>query len=100
MMCGLDALQASLVAMLCFCRGSALRFFGRTGLARWRIAAIMVKGGHDHGNAAMPAMPGSALIVIESELVLRGLKAILDRLPMNLRPRPAFRWMLPLGTKW
>jgi hypothetical protein len=54
---------------------------------------------HDHGNVAMPAMPGSALIVIESELVFRGLKAILDR-PPDLRPRPAFRWMLLLGTKW
>jgi hypothetical protein len=28
-------------------------------------------------------MPGSALIVIESELVFRGLKAILDRSPMT-----------------
>jgi hypothetical protein len=27
----------------CVCRGSALRFFGGGGLARWRIAAIMAK---------------------------------------------------------
>src|SRR5882724_5192089 len=29
-----------------------------------------------------PAMPGSALVVIESELILRGLETILDRPPM------------------
>ena len=40
------------------------------------------EGEHDHGNVAMPAMPGSALVVIESELVLRGLKTVLDRPPM------------------
>jgi hypothetical protein len=32
----------------------------------------------------MPTMPGSALVVIEPELVLRGLKTILDRPPMTL----------------
>ena len=30
----------------------------------------------------MPAMPGSALVVIETKLVLRSLKAVLDRPPM------------------
>src|SRR5437016_9297266 len=34
---------------------------------------------HHHRNVAMPAMPGSALIVIEPELVFGGLKTILDR---------------------
>ena len=37
------------------------------------------EGEHDHGNVTMPAMPGSALVVIESELVLGGLKTVLDR---------------------
>lgn len=37
------------------------------------------EGEHGHGNVAMPAMPGSALIVIEPELVFGGLKAVLDR---------------------
>jgi len=32
----------------------------------------------------MPAMPGSALVVIESELIFRGLKTILDRPPIGL----------------
>src|SRR5471032_1448873 len=37
------------------------------------------EGEHHQGNVAMPAMPGSALVVIEPELVFRGLKTILDR---------------------
>jgi len=36
------------------------------------------EGEHHHGNVAMPAMPGSALVVIEPELVFRSLKAVLD----------------------
>ena len=37
------------------------------------------EGEHHQGNVAMPSMPGSALVVIEPELVFRGLKAVLDR---------------------
>ena len=40
------------------------------------------EGEHHQGNVAVPAMPGSALVVIETELVLRRLKAVLDRPPM------------------
>ena len=40
------------------------------------------EGEHHHGNVAMPAMPGSALVVIEPELVLGGLKTVLDGPPM------------------
>ena len=40
------------------------------------------EGEHHQGNMAMPPMPGSALVVIESELVFRGLKTVLDRPPM------------------
>ena len=40
------------------------------------------EGEHHKRNVAMPAMPGSALVVIESELVLGGLKTVLDRPPM------------------
>ena len=32
------------------------------------------EGEHHQGNVAMPPMPGSALVVIESELVFRGLE--------------------------
>ena len=37
------------------------------------------KGEHHHRDVAMPAMPGSALVVIEAELVFGGLKTVLDR---------------------
>ena len=40
------------------------------------------EGKHHQGHVAMPAMPGSALVVIEPELVLGGLKTVLDRPPM------------------
>ena len=37
------------------------------------------EGEHHQGHVTVPAMPGSALVVIEPELVFRGLKAILYR---------------------
>ena len=37
------------------------------------------EGEHRQGDVTVPAMPGSALVVIEPELVFRGLKAILYR---------------------
>ena len=40
------------------------------------------EGQHRHGDVAMPAMTGSALVVIEPELVFGGLKTVLDRPPM------------------
>ena len=40
------------------------------------------EGEHHQGNVAMPPMPGSALVVIEPELVFRGLKTVLNRPPM------------------
>jgi hypothetical protein len=40
------------------------------------------EGEHHKRHVAMPTMPGSALVVVESELVLRGLKTVLDRPPM------------------
>src|SRR6202022_3148732 len=40
------------------------------------------EGEHNQGQVTMPAVPGSALVVIESELVLRGLETVLDRPPM------------------
>ena len=40
------------------------------------------EGEHHQGNVAMPPMPGSALVVIESELVFCGLKTVLDGPPM------------------
>src|ERR1700761_8228280 len=37
------------------------------------------KGEHHHRHVTMPAMPGSALVVIEAEFVFGGLKTVLDR---------------------
>jgi len=37
------------------------------------------EGEHHQGHVTVPAMPGSALVVIEPELVFRGFKAVLDR---------------------
>ena len=34
---------------------------------------------HHHRDVAMPAMPGSALVVIKPELILGSLKTVLDR---------------------
>src|SRR6516165_10665458 len=36
------------------------------------------EGEHDEGDVAVPAMPGAGLVMIEAELVLSGLKTILD----------------------
>src|SRR5436190_593042 len=58
----------------CLCRGSTLLFFWR-----WRIGAMADHRHHGEGerhqrNVTMPPMPGSALVVIEPELVFRGLQ--------------------------
>ena len=65
-----------------------LPWFG--GWFFWRRIGAMAdrrhhgEGEHHHGNVAMPAMPGSALIVVEPELVFCGLKTVLDRPAMAL----------------
>src|ERR1700681_4229449 len=63
----------------CFCRGSALRFFWLRRIGMMADHRHHGKGEHHHGPVAMPAMPGSALVVIEAELVLGGFKTVLDR---------------------
>src|SRR6202030_1614424 len=62
-----------------FCRGSAFGFFWRRRIGAMADHRHHGEGEHHHGNVAMPAMPGSALVVIEPELVFRGFKAVLDR---------------------
>ena len=60
------------------------------------------EGKHYQGHMTVPAMPGSALVVIEPELVLRGLKTILDRPPTTLDRHQHFdrcsRWT-PCGKE-
>src|SRR3979490_1665076 len=69
---------------LCFgyCRGSTFRFFERCRISAMADRRHHGEGEHHQRNVAMPAMPGSALVVIEPELVFRGLKTILDCPPM------------------
>src|SRR5664279_4465983 len=70
-----------MTAWLCFgfCCGSAFRFFWRRRIGAMADHRHHGEGEHHQGNVAMPPMPGSALVVIEPELVFRGLKAVLDR---------------------
>src|SRR5712664_357889 len=63
----------------CFCRGSALLFFWLRRIGMMADHRHHGEGEHHHRHVAMPAMPGSALIVIEPELVFGGLKTVLDR---------------------
>ena len=42
------------------------------------------EGEHDERDVTMPAMPGSGLVMVEPELVLGGLEAVLDRPAMAL----------------
>src|SRR3981189_1540744 len=73
-----------MTAWRCFCffRGPAFRFFWRRRIGAMSDHRHHGEGEHHQGNMAMPPMPGSALVVIESELVFRGLKTVLDRPPM------------------
>ena len=66
----------------CFCRGSAFHFFWRRRIGAMADHRHHGEGEHHQRNVAMPSMPGSALVVIEPELVFRGLKTVLDRPPM------------------
>src|ERR1700676_1693667 len=63
----------------CFCRGSALRCFWLRGVGMMADHRHHGKGEHHHRHVAMPAMPGSALVVIEAELIFGSLKTVLDR---------------------
>ena len=42
------------------------------------------EGQHDERDVAMPAMPGTGLVVVEPQFILRGFEAILDRPAMSL----------------
>src|SRR5947207_15704273 len=66
----------------CFCRGSTFRFFWRRRIGAMADHRHHCEGEHHQRNVAMPPMPRPALVVIEPELVFRGLKTVLDRPPM------------------
>src|SRR5258708_40314635 len=84
----------------CFCRGSALRFFWLRRIGMMADHRHHGEGEHYHRYVAMPAMPGSALVVIEPELVFGGLKNYPRSPSDGLRPRPAFQWLFLLGPRW
>ena len=59
-------------------------FWGRRGVRAMADGGHHGEGEHDERDVAMPAVPGAGLIVVEAELVLGGLEAILDRPAMPL----------------
>jgi hypothetical protein len=77
------------VAVLLCLPWFGVAFFWRRWIGAMADCRHYGKGEHHQGNVSMPPMPGSALVVIESELVFRGLETVLDRPPMALRPRIA-----------
>ena len=70
------------VAMLWFLPGTAFRFFWQRRISAMSDHGHHGEGEHHQGHVTMPTMPGSALVVIEPELVFGGLKTVLDRPPM------------------
>jgi len=72
-----------MTACRCFCGcSSALRLFWRRRIGAMADHRHHGEGEHHQRDGAVPPMPGSALVVIESELVFRGLKTVLKRPPM------------------
>ena len=69
----------------------------------WATAVGPISGsrpswrGEHHKRNVMPAMPGSALVVIEPELRFRGFKAILDRPSMAFDRYQRFSIDVPAG---
>src|SRR4029077_19910739 len=86
----------------CFCREPALRFFWQGWIGAMADHRHHGEGEHHQGHVAMPAMPGSTLIVIEPELVFCGLNAVLDRPAMAFDRHQRFdgccRWT-PCGEE-
>src|SRR5258705_13770380 len=70
------------VAMRWFLPRFGVSFFWRQRIGAMADRRHHGEGEHHQGDVAMPPMPGSALVVIEPELVFRGLKTVLDRPPM------------------
>src|SRR5450755_1045034 len=79
-----------------FCCGPAFRFSWRRRIGAMADHRHHGEGEHHQRNVAMPSMPRSALVVIEPELVFRGLKTVLDRPPMAFDRHQCFdgcsRW--------
>src|SRR4051812_39935948 len=61
-------------------------FLGRRGVGTMTDRRHHGKGQHDERDMAMPAVPGSGLVVIEAELGLGSLEAVLDGPAMAFDP--------------
>src|SRR6201993_4968689 len=61
-----------------------LVFFGRRLVGQMLDGSHHGEGEHDERDVTMPAVPGSAFVVVEPELVFGCLEAILDRPAMAL----------------
>jgi hypothetical protein len=57
------------------------------------------EGEHHQGHMTVPAMPGSALVVIEPELILGSLKTVLDRPSTAFDRDQRFGFCASLGSK-
>jgi hypothetical protein len=55
-----------------------LSFLGRRDVGVMSDGGGHGEGQHDQGDVAMPAVPGAGFVVVEAELVLGGLEAVLD----------------------
>ena len=55
-----------------------LRFWGRREVGVVSDGGGHGEGQHNQGDVAMPAVPGTRLVVVKAELVLGGLEAVLD----------------------
>ena len=81
-----------------FVRISGMRFFGRgAAIGAMTDDGHHGEGEHDQRDVAVPAMPGTAFVVIEAEFVLGGFEAVLDSPAMAFDQHQLFHGR-PLGT--
>ena len=68
------------------------RFFGRHGIGPMTDDGRQGKGQHDQRDMTVPAMPGTAFVVIEAEFVLGGLETVLDSPAMAFDQHQLLHW--------
>ena len=70
--------------------GLAHRFWGWCGISMMADRGHHGECEHDKRDVAMPAMPGTGFVVVETEFVLGGLEAVFDRPTMPFHPDQRF----------
>ena len=68
------------------------RFFERHGIGPMTDDGRHGEGQHDQRDVTVPAMPGTAFVVIETEFVLGGLEAVLDGPAMAFDQHQLLHW--------